>query len=183
MADENKAKNGSSNNKPAGDGGSKNKPANGGKKDSKSKKSSGGMISLVLVIIALGLMAAAAIPMQNIRDTGVMLSGWFNVAFSAGAFVFALAAIVASAASKKNGKRSGAAKAGLAIGIISIIISLMLGMGTCTISLLSDYANNGEGSLLGKNVKEDAEKKAKLDEFIDELLKGTAPVSKELQSK
>ncbi len=138
---------------------------------SNGNKSKGGMMSLVFALIALGLIVAAAIPMENIRGTGVMLSGWFNAAFAAGAFVFAIAAIVASAASKKGGKRSVPAKAGMITGILFIVLSLMMSMGTCTVSLLSDYANKGEESLLGKNVKDNAEKKERLDGFLDNILK------------
>ena len=136
------------------------------------RESSGpkGAVSLIFALIAVGLLVAAVIPMENIRDTGIRFSGWINVAFAGGAFVSALIAIILAATAKAGGKRPGSAKAGLVFGILSLILSLLISAGTCMVVLISDYANNGEDSFLGTNIKDNPDLKSQIDDLLDKIL-------------
>ncbi|GEM_PF-6802196 len=133
------------------------------------QKNTKGIIALIFALLTIALIVLAIIPMEPIRNTGVKLSGMINVIFSGAAFVCAIITLILGISAKKNTDKKGLGIFAMIVGILSIILSIFLGMGTCTLSLVSDYANHGKDSFIGKNIT-DKDQLDQIDKALDQIL-------------
>ncbi len=126
-----------------------------------------GIIALVLGLLSLVLIGVAFYPMDSFRGSIIKFYGSLNIVFGFLALAVAIAAVVMGAIGKKNTEKKGMAVAGLVIGIISIILSILTTCIVAALSTVTDYVNNGPDSWLAQNVEDESELKQ-----IDDALEG-----------
>lgn len=118
-----------------------------------------GLLSIVLVLVAV------FVPLEPLKGLGVNWHGKVNVYIAVGAIVLAIVAIVFGILSRKDVDKKGPRKAGIIIGVIMVIISL-IATGILAISyMMTDFINNGEESTLYQSAKDDPEQLKQLDEI------------------
>lgn len=133
------------------------------------EKKTKSIIALVLAAVAVILLIVALIPLEPIKGTKVNFYGTVNVVCAVLAFPIGIAAIVMGAIGKKQGGK-GMGIAAIIIGILSIIASIGISATVGVMSLITDYANNGEKSFIAQNMK--PEERKDFDKIVEELKKG-----------
>ena len=133
------------------------------------EKKTKSIISLVLAAIAVILLIVALIPLEPIKGTPVNFYGPVNVACAVIALPVAIAAIVLGVMGKKHGGK-GMAITGIVFGILSIIASIGISATVGVMSLITDYANNGDNSFIAQSMSKEDRKQ--FDDIVSELKKG-----------
>ena len=135
------------------------------------KKNTKALVALILAICAVACLAAACIPMKELRvygvGTGIMLSGGINVILAFIAFPLAIAALVFGI-SAKHKAADRRATAGRIIGILCIFASLLVGFCVSAVALLNGYADDPVNSVLGRSVT-DAASREQLDDLVRQM--------------
>ena len=133
------------------------------------EKKTKSIISLVLAAIAVILLIVALIPLEPIKGTQVNFYGPANVACAVIALPVAIAAIVLGVMGKKHGGK-GMAITGIVFGILSLIASIGISATVGVMSLITDYANNGDNSFIAQSMSKEDRKQ--FDDIVSELKKG-----------
>lgn len=122
-----------------------------------------GLLSLVLVLAAL------FVPTTPINGTSMKFYGNLNLILCGCAVVLASVAIVFGVMSRKDADKKGPRKAGVIIGVIMILVSLIAAGIVYVMTMVTDYANNGHDSKIYQMVKDDPETAKSLDEAVEKL--------------
>ena len=125
-----------------------------------------GFVGLISALLAFGLIIVAFVPMTPLKDFNINFYGGINTTVALVAAVLSLVAIVAGAMSVKHKDKKGPRKAGIIIGVLTLIISLIFLGILSAASLITDYAN-GTNQELTKSMTQ--EEKESLDSFLEQL--------------
>ena len=145
----------------------------------KSRKS---IAAIVSMLIAIALLVCALIPMEQVRRTPLRLPGTVNVIFGVCGLIAAIVTIVLAVRARKHAKKKGAGTLALVVGILTLIGSMVIAPGTCVLSIVTDYANHGLDSALGKIIADRPDDIKKFDDMIDDLLNIVTKEKKEVPS-
>lgn len=134
-----------------------------------------GIIGLCLALASVLLIIISFIPMTKLTGFGIdgkiSLYGQVNIVMAFAALVCAIAAIVFAVMAKKHSDKPGPRKAGLIIGIICILISLIALLTTTLVSSLTEYINNeGKSGTIYEAIKDDPDMKREMDDLVNNII-------------
>ena len=132
------------------------------------KKNVKGYIALFAGIAAIILICIALFVCTNtISGTSIALHGQMNVTLALIAAGLGVVAIVFGIMSRKDKDKPGPRKAGVIIGVITVIVGLLSCVFCSLSSMLVDYANgNADNSIFSEM---DADTRQQIDDLIEQL--------------
>ena len=133
-----------------------------------------GVVGLILSLVSLCCIGISWVPLVPLTGMGfdghLSFYGFLNMILLGVAFVCASAAVVFAAMSKKDADKRGPRKAGMIIGIIAIVITLLASLGIGTMSMITEYINSdGQSGVIAEATKTDENMKKQIDDAVAQL--------------
>lgn len=125
-----------------------------------------GIVGLISALLAFVLIIVAFVPMTPLKDINISFYGGINTAVALVAVLLSLVAIVAGAMSVKHKDKKGPRKAGIIVGVLTLIISLISWGMLSAATVLTDYVNGTNQELTNSMTQEEKES---LDNLLEQL--------------